>query len=122
QVFNRSQSGLYTYVLSWAIHQVFRSPNGSLYVFPAAILVACVGIAINYFTVGIAISLWHNHRLREVLRQLYLGKVPDFIFTLLAGAFLGAGLAALYYHIHWWALLAFAIPILLGRQVIARSQ
>src|SRR5439155_16601945 len=41
---------------------------------------------------------------------------------LLAGAFLGAGLAALYYHIHWWALLAFAIPILLGRQVIARSQ
>jgi len=91
-------------------------------ILPAVLLVLGVELALNYPSVAIAISLEHGYSVVHVLKQLRLGKPVDYAFTLLAGALLGAMLAMLSKKIPPWALLAFIAPVLLGRQVLIRSE
>jgi signal transduction histidine kinase len=121
-LFNRSQIGLSYLLLSLLAHDLAPSPSSSGLILPLAFVLLATNLLINYALVGVAISLEHGYGLSDVIRKLRLGTFGDFVMAFIAWAVLGAMLVALYEQVHLWALLAFLAPVLLGRQVLSRSQ
>jgi signal transduction histidine kinase len=121
-IFNRSQVSLANLLASLVVHMLVRSPATSSVIVPLAFLSLALVTALNYFLVGLAVSIEHGYPVAEVLQRLRLGTLTDFALTFASWAVLGAMLAALYDQSHPWALLAFIAPALLARQTLMRSQ
>ena len=120
--FNRSQIALNAFAGSLAVHSVTREPASSRYVLGLGVLSLLVWLASNYLLVGSALSFDRGYSFREVIPQLRLGTIADFVETLTLWAVLGAVLAALYDESRPLALLAILAATFLGRQALARSQ
>jgi signal transduction histidine kinase len=101
---------------------VTSHPASSPYVVGLGVLSLLVWLASNYLLVGSALSFDRGYSFREVIPQLRLGTIADFMGTLVLWAVLGAVLAALYDESRPLALLAILAATLLGRQALARSQ
>lgn len=71
---------------------------------------------------GTSIALEFGYAFKDAVRRLKLGTLIDFVLAFVAWAVLAGMLVALYDRIGGWALVAFLGPILLGRQVLERSQ
>ncbi|HEY3211418.1 MAG TPA: hypothetical protein VGL18_16815, partial [Actinomycetota bacterium] len=121
-VFNRSQVAAAIYLGSQGAHLVTPAPSESPYVLLLGLLALVVMMLVNYLVVGLGISLEHRYTIVRAVRQLKIGSIPDFALALVSWAVLGVMLAVLYDQVHFFGLLAFLVPTLLGRQVLARSQ
>jgi signal transduction histidine kinase len=121
-LFNRVQTAV-TYVAgSAAAHAIAASPESSPYVVPLAIVALSVQTLANYLLVATALSIEYATSLRIVVRELRFGTLSDFWLSFMAGSILGAMLAALSDQVHPLTILAFAVPVLLARQALKRSQ
>src|SRR5207302_1198971 len=58
----------------------------------------------------------------RVLTRMQLGRPADFGATILAWGMMAFLLSAAYEVVSWWAVVAFCIPSVLGRQMLDRSQ
>lgn len=120
--FNRSQISLAVFVGSLAAHAFVKSPGPSPFMLPLAFLTLTLMAITNYILTGIGVSLEHGYSIPRALRRMRVGSLADFLLTMASWGVLGAMLAALYDQIGLFALAAFMIPTLLGRQALIRSQ
>jgi signal transduction histidine kinase len=121
-VWNRSQVGLASVSASLVAHTVATNPDSSGFVVLIALLALAVASAVNYALVATALSIEWAQSPFQVIRAMKLGTPVDFGLTFVAWGVLAAMLSALYHQIGAWALLASLGPVLLGRQVLMRSE
>jgi signal transduction histidine kinase len=77
---------------------------------------------VNSSLVSVAARLVYDIPIREAFRRLRIGNPLEFLTSYLALGFLGVLLARLYYDLDWWAVAAFAMPLLLARQMFFRTR
>src|ERR687896_55719 len=77
---------------------------------------------VNSSLVSIAARLVYEIPIREAFRRLRIGNPLEFLTSYLALGFLGVLLARLYDELDWWAVAAFAMPLLLARQMFFRTR
>ena len=121
-LFNRTVVGLPSFLGSLAAHQILRSPGRSAWIVPISLLVLACETAANLGPLALVLSIQQRYPVYQVIRNLRLGRLSDFLLMFLACSVLGAMLSTLYDQIHSWALFAFIVPTLLSRQALLRSQ
>lgn len=121
-MFNRSQVAVVNFVVSLLVHTLLASPTSSALIIPLSFLALVVRVALNYLLAGIIISFDAGRSLPEVVTKLKIGRVSDFILTLVGWGVEGAMLAVVYDQLHPAALFAILVPTLVGRRVLTTSQ
>ena len=125
-LFNRSQVALSVIVASAVFHSMAelsateKSPPWLLLM--AASLAAVADYAVNSTLVTIFVSMRVALPIREVMRELRVGKLTDFLVSYLGLGVLSLALAVVYVEVGPWSVPAFLAPLLLARQVFFRSQ
>ncbi len=125
-LFNRCQVALSVIAASAVFHSLAfltkdgRSPSWILLV--AASLAAVADYVVNSTLVTVFVSLRVDLPVREVMRELRVGKLSDFLVSYMALGVLGLALAVVYVEVGYWSVPAFLAPLLLARQVYFRSQ
>ena len=92
------------------------------HIFLVAFLALAAGTAVNYVTVGLAISLLHGYSPWKGMATMKMGTVTAYAVTYASWGLLGAMSAVLYAAVSLWALPAFLAPVLVGRQALSQSQ
>ena len=124
-VFNRSQVALSVLVASSLFHGL-----ADLRVSPvavqvgAALLAGVVDYVLNSGIVTMAVSLDSGMSPVQVLKELRVGRLSEFLVSYLGLAFFGLFLAHFYAFadIGFWAVPVFVIPLLLARSMFFRSK
>jgi signal transduction histidine kinase len=125
-LFNRCQVSLSVIAASAIFHSLARldgsdgSPPWLLLV--AASLAAVADYVVNSTLVTVFVSMRVSLPIREVMRQLRVGKLSDFLISYMGLGVLGLALAVVYVEVGPWSVPAFLAPLLLARQVFFRSQ
>ncbi len=88
----------------------------------AASAAAIADYAVNSTLVTIFVSMRVGAPLRQVLSELRVGKLSDFLLSYLGLGILGLTLAVFYQEVGPWSLPAYLAPLLLARAMFFRSQ
>ena len=121
-VFNRTQVALATVAASAAFHALggdLESWGALLAAAPAAVL---ADYLVNTALVSVSVSRIHGVPVRQVLGQMRIGSLPEYLASYISLGFLGVLLAQLFNTVGWWAVAAFALPLLLARQAFFRTR
>jgi signal transduction histidine kinase len=125
-LFNRCQVSLSVMVASAVFHSMAvltKQEKSAFWVLLlAASLAAIADYLVNSSLVTIFVSMRVDLPIRQVLRELRVGKLSDFLLSYLGLAILGLALAVVYNEVGPWSVPAFLAPLLLARQVFFRSQ
>ncbi len=121
-LFNRSQVALSIFFASLAAHAV-AGPDSAIPILAAQTTLAlAVSLCFNYLLVDLMSSLTVHVPPWRAVAMMRLGRPWDFSATIIAWATMAFLLAAAYEVASGWAVVAFCIPAVMGRQVLARSQ
>ena len=121
-LFNRSQLSLAVFAAASTFHALqggFGSWTRMLLAAAPAVLVFHL---VNSSLVSVAARLVYDIPIGEAFRRLRIGNPLEFLTSYLALGFLGVVLARLYDELDWWAVAAFAGPLLLARQMFFRTR
>jgi signal transduction histidine kinase len=121
-LFNRTQVALATTAASAAFHALggdLDSWGALLAAAPAAVL---ADYLVNTALVSFSVSRIHGVPVREVLREMRIGAPHEYLVSYISLGFLGILLARLFVSVGWWAVAAFALPLLLARQAFFRTR
>ncbi len=122
-VFNRCQVALSVLAASAVFHAVARIDDSPAWILiVAAVLAASADYVVNSTVVAVYMSIRTGMSPIEVVRDLRIGKLQEFLISYMGLAVLGLALAVLFREVRWWALPAFLAPMLLARQMFFRSQ
>jgi signal transduction histidine kinase len=100
-----------------------HSPGASwVAILAIAFVAVLVFHVLNSTLVSVAVGLTYDVRIQEVLRKLRIGNPLEFLVSYLGLGFVGVLLARLYLEGRWWAVVAFAGPLLLARQMFFRTR
>ena len=88
----------------------------------AASLAAVADYVVNSTLVTVFVSLRVDLPVLQVMRELRIGKLGDFLVSYMGLAVLGLALAVVFVDVGPWSVPAFLAPLLLARQVFFRSQ
>jgi len=122
-LFNRSQVALAVFAASLTFHEILGQSQGwSGPLLAAALLAVLVFHIVNSSLVSMAVGLTYGVPFTEVFRRLRIGNPLEFLVSYLGLGFLGVLLARLYDQVGWWAVAAFAGPLLLARQMFFRTR
>jgi two-component system sensor histidine kinase UhpB len=122
-MFNRSQVALSVLAASAVFHALADLDTSPTWILvPAALLAAVVDYVINSGIVTIAVSLNTGMPPHQVIRDLRVGKLSEFLISYLGLAFFGLFLAKFYDELGFWTVPVFVIPLLLARQMFFRSK
>lgn len=128
-LFNRSQVALSVLAASGVFHlltdfarEVQDPKSGTAALLAAAASASLVDYAVNSGLVTVFVSLRTNVPVREVIRQLRIGRLSEFLLSYLGLGLIGLSLAVLFIRVDAWALPAFVAPMLFARQMLFRSQ
>ncbi|HEV3475691.1 MAG TPA: sensor histidine kinase, partial [Actinomycetota bacterium] len=111
------------FVASWTFHAVGgTTSNWSVRLAIAAPLSVLIFNLLNTGFVSVAAALLYRIPVRSVLRHMRIGSPVEFLFSYLGLGILGVILARLYADVGWWAVAAFAMPLLLARQMFFRTR
>jgi signal transduction histidine kinase len=122
-VFNRTQLALSLFFASSVFHLL--GGETTAWSLRLAIAAPVSVIVFNLFNTGfasIAIALEYRIPLPSVLRHMRIGSPIEFLISYLGLGILGVILARLYADVGWWAVAAFAMPLLLARQMFFRTR
>jgi signal transduction histidine kinase len=120
-IFNRTQAALATVAASLTFHALGGELNawGSLAVAaPPAVL---ADYLINTALVSVSVSRIHGIPVKRVVREMRIGAPYEFLVSYISLGFLGIVLARFFVDVGWWAVAAFAMPLLLARQAFFRT-
>jgi signal transduction histidine kinase len=123
--FNRCQVALSVFTASAVFHSMAqisgpRSPAGRLVV--AAMLAAVADYVVNSTLVTLFTSIRIGLPPLQVIRQLRIGRLSEFLVSYLGLGVLGLTVAIFVDTVGLWAVPAFLAPSLLARQMYFRSQ
>ena len=121
-VFNRTQVALATAAASAAFHALggdLKSWGPLLAAAPAAVI---ADYLVNTALVSVSVSRIHGVPVRDVLGEMRIGAPHEYLLSYISLGFLGILLARLYVSVGWWAVAAFALPLLLARQAFFRTR
>ena len=128
-LFNRSQVALSVIAAGSVFHEIAGLSNSSdlttatpLILIVAASAAAIADYAVNSTLVTIFVSMRVGAPLRQVLSELRVGKLSDFLLSYLGLGILGLTLAVFYQEVGPWSLPAYLAPLLLARAMFFRSQ
>lgn len=127
-LFNRCQvalsvlaaSALFHSMTEFSLHEPARS--GRLILLVAASGASLVDYVVNSGLVTIFVSLRTGVPARQVVRELRIGRLSEFLISYLGLGLIGLSLAVLYKAVQVFALPAFLGPMLFARQMFFRSQ
>jgi signal transduction histidine kinase len=116
-LFNRAQVSLSGIAGAWA----FELLGGDLSIWPAAAFVGLAALAtdclVNYMLVAASSSITFQREFKEVLAEMYVGTPRGFLAAYVSFGFLSVLVAEAYRILGLGGLIAFAIPLLLARQL-----
>jgi signal transduction histidine kinase len=122
-VFNRTQVALATAAASAAFHALggdLESWGPLLAAAPAAVI---ADYLVNTALVSVSVSRIHRVPVRDVLGEMRIGAPHEYLVSYISLGFLGILLARLFdSSVGWWAVAAFALPLLLARQAFFRTR
>jgi signal transduction histidine kinase len=122
-IFNRAQVALSVSVASFAFHEIasiHTSPTWVLLI--AAMVAAIVDYLINSGIVTAYVTIQSGLSPKQVIADLRVGRLGEFLMSYLGLGALGLALAELFLQVKWWSLPTFFAPLLLARQMLFRSQ
>jgi signal transduction histidine kinase len=121
-LFNRAQTSLSVMaaaaVYSLVIDEVSALPGAAL----GALAAVAIDCLVNYGLVGGIMALHERTPPTASLSRLRLGSTLDFLGTYAAFGLLSLILAEVYWGVGVWALLLFAMPVVLARRGFAQGQ
>ena len=126
-LFNRSQVALSVIAASTVFH-VFQPWPQRLDASPAWLLIVAASLAAvaDYAVNAGLVTVYMSTKLRisplEMLRQLTIGNLRDFLVGYLGLGLLGLTQAVLFEAIGYWSLPVFLAPLLFARQMFFRTQ
>jgi signal transduction histidine kinase len=88
----------------------------------AAMLAAVADYLVNAGTVTAYMSLQSGLRPMQVVRELRIGRVSEFLVSYLGLGVLGLTLAVFFIKVGFWSLPAFLAPLLFARQMFFRTR
>ncbi len=122
-LFNRCQVALAVFAASSVFHALGSLERSSTVVVAgAAVLAAAADYLVNVALVGVGASIKFRLGFVRVLRQMRIGRLPEFLVSYLALGLLGLVVAQLYLRVGFWSVPAFVLPLLFARQMFFRSR
>ena len=122
-LFNRSQLALALFIASTIFHALGGTTQSwapsLLTAAPASVIVFHL---VNTGLVSLVVALTYELPVKSVLRRMRIGNALEFLISYLGLGLLGVTLARLYFVVGWWAVAAFAMPLLLARQMFFRTR
>ncbi len=122
-LFNRSQIAFSTLGGSAVFHALASRHSPLLVVLVVALLATSANYLINATLVATAMRLLYAPRLKQVLSQLRLGALSEFLINYLVLGFVGVIVARLYLqsHLGFWSVATFILPLIFARQMFFRN-
>jgi signal transduction histidine kinase len=126
-LFNRCQVALSVLAASAFFHGLTgfgreTKPGPWLALLLAAAGASLVDYAVNSGLVATFVSLRTGVPIRQVARELRIGRLSEFLVSYFGLGLVGLSLAVLYNSVEVWALPAILAPLLFARQMFFRSQ
>jgi signal transduction histidine kinase len=124
-LFNRSSIALAVWAASGVFHSLVTLKSPPLALVGAALLAAIVDYMVNFGVISIVASLHYRTSPIQVIRELRIGRLSEFIISYLGLAVFGLLLAKSFYNSgsdEWWIVPVFVLPLLLARQMFFRSK
>jgi signal transduction histidine kinase len=126
-LFNRCQVALSVLAASALFHGLTGFGRETVAESDVVLLLAAAGAslvdyAVNSGLVATFVSLRTGVPIRQVARELRIGRLSEFLVSYLGLGLVGLSLAFLYNRVDAWALPAILAPLLFARQMFFRSQ
>jgi signal transduction histidine kinase len=120
-MFNRCQLAVSLFAGSAAFHAVASSASPPYLLLPGVVVSTVTAYLTNVFFVAAYMRLVYGKSLREVLSQLRVGALTDFLLSYLGLGFVGIIIARLYEAVGLWSIAAFILPLVFARQMFFRN-
>ena len=126
-LFNRSSIALAVWAAGGVFHAlVDLRDSPALALVGAALLAAIVDYIVNFGVISIMASLHYRTNPIQVIRELRIGRLSEFVISYLGLAVFGLLLAKFFVESEgregWWVVPVFVLPLLLARQMFFRSK
>lgn len=121
---DRAQIALAVMAGSAAFHSLATvyAPASPWFVFvPAVMLGTVVDYTVNVSIVSLYLRWTTGTPLRQILGDMRLGSLAEFLLSYLGLSFIGAVIAKLYISVELWAVVAFLLPLLFARRMFFRT-
>jgi signal transduction histidine kinase len=121
--FNRSQIALATLASGWVLHAFSSQPVALVpgILIPAALAATVVNYGVNVSLVTLAMRLLYKVSARDVLGQLRVGALSEFLTSYLLLGSVGVIVAEFYEKVGTLAVAAFILPLIFARQMFFRN-
>lgn len=126
-LFNRCQVALSVLAASAIFHAItdfdrYSAPESTIALLVAATGAALVDYVVNSGLVTVFVSLRTGVPMRQVVREMRIGRLSEFLLSYLGLGLVGLSIAFLFKEIEFWALPAILAPLIFARQMFFRSQ
>ena len=126
-LFNRSSIALAVWAAGGVFHAlVDLEESPALALVGAALLAAIVDYIVNFGVISIVASLHYRTNPIQVIRELRIGRLSEFVISYLGLAVFGLLLAKFFVEseglVGWYVVPVFVLPLLLARQMFFRSK
>ena len=126
-LFNRSSIALAVWAAGGVFHAlVDLKESPALALVGAALLAAIVDYIVNFGVISIVASLHYRTNPIQVIRELRIGRLSEFVISYLGLAVFGLLLAKFFVEseglVGWYVVPVFVLPLLLARQMFFRSK
>lgn len=120
-LFNRCQTALAFAAGNLVFHSAATPESSSYLLIPFVVLATVATYSVNVTLVAAYMHLVYGKSLREVLLQLRVGALTEFLLSYLGLGFVGVIIARLYDAVGLWSIAAFILPLVFARQVFFRN-
>jgi len=120
-LFNRCQLAAAFYVGSLGFHALAAINSQPLLLLPAVFVATATTYLANVTFVLSYMRVVYRKPLREVLVQLRVGALAEFLLSYVGLGFVGVVMASLNRAVGLWSVAAFILPLLFARQMFFRS-
>lgn len=120
-LFNRCQTALAFVAGNIVFHSTASLESNWYVLLPIVVLSTVATYAVNVALVAAYMHLVYGKTLREVLSQLKVGALTEFLLSYLGLGFVGVVIARLYQEVGLWSIAAFILPLVFARQMFFRN-
>ena len=126
-LFNRSSIALAVWAAGGVFHALVDLKDSPAFALVgAALLAAIVDYIVNFGVISIVASLHYRTNPIQVIRELRIGRLSEFVISYLGLAVFGLLLAKFFVEseglVGWYVVPVFVLPLLLARQMFFRSK
>jgi signal transduction histidine kinase len=119
--FNRSQITASTYAGALVFHALANVTSPLYRLVPSALLATTALYASNLLLVSAAMRLLYGVPIRQLMGQLRMGALHEFLLNYMGLALVGIVLARLYDNVGVLSVAAFVLPLIFARQMFFRT-